>query len=687
MVLAQFLTNSRTGLLVEHDGARFEDPSVLPLFCGDLRNGAVAAAGSIAFPCCLQFLIHAGVKKIYIVGADVSCSDRINEPKNTNGNDYVKQNFIARWLEFRAWAKKEHADVELVSVNPVGLHGMFKECLTYPQFRFHVLGIPATITSKEFVHCAFTQKVQRFSQMMTDAGHTVYHYGHKDSDVTCTEHIPVVTNEAFKEEFGTYDWKNTVFQPKNNGACNREFTKNTIPALRARYQKGDFILCWYGVGHQKVAEAMKGAIIVEPSVGYKNTFAKQQVFESYAHMHHTYGSSGVANPRFYDAVIPGFVAPEEFKYSAEKENFVLYCGRLVQRKGLKIAIDACVRTGTKLVIGGQGNIENLKLGKLPDNIECVGYLDAEKRKDYMSRAKALICPTQYAEPFGYIAIEAAMSGTPVISTDWGGFSETVWHSVTGFRCRTMAQFDYALNHVHFLSPETCRKWAVINYSTAAATIRYSEYFLRLGGVFSGNDFNGKLTSARPIIDCDLVRPSPSSTPAKIIPYQSNELVEQYAKLHKEKVYGVSSEDMEPMIAAIVEEVGPLSILDYGCGQSRLIDRLSVAETHKYDPAIPGLDNENLPNVDMVLCTDVLEHIPKATVGGTVKRIAGLAPTALFNISLRLASEMLPNGQNAHCTVLPAEEWCAMLSDCYKDIRVVKHTKTDLTVLATNGEGK
>ncbi len=110
----------------------------------------------------------------------------------------------------------------------------------------------------------------------------------------------------------------------------------------------------------------------------------------------------------------------------------------------------------------------------------------------MSRAAALICPSMYAEPFGYIAIEAAMSGTPVICSDWGGFSETVVHGVTGFRCRTMDQFDFAIRHLGDIDPQACRDWALANYTNARAEARYTEYFKQLRGVaFNTCDFNGR----------------------------------------------------------------------------------------------------------------------------------------------------------------------------------------------------
>ena len=463
------------GPIVTHGNARIEDPKVPAVFSSNLALQPPAAAGSVAFPA-LQFLLWTGVKRLYIVGADITDGRRIGEAVATQ--DYVRQNHLGRWKEFEKWVKDAYPDVEIIPLNPIGLRGMFG---TKPSFRFHALGVPHTITSPEFAHCAFTQKVRRFCKFMTEAGHTVYHYGHERSEVVCTEHI-TVSNDGTIAKYA--DWKKNSYNGQLNDACNREFTENSIREIKDRFEFRDFVLCWYGLGHQKIAEAFPKSIAVEPGIGSFKSFADFRVFESYALMHTAYGKYDM-KPRNYDAVIPSYLDPAEFTYSADKEDWLLYLGRVQPLKGIQVAIDVARRTGRKLKVAGQGTLDDV-----PSHVEMVGYADIAKKAELLSRAAALVQPSLYAEPFGNNVIEAAVSGTPVITTDWGAFTENVIHGVTGWRCRSMSQFDWAVRNLDKISPEACRQWAMSNYTIEQARERYEEYFKHLHGLFFGCDFHG-----------------------------------------------------------------------------------------------------------------------------------------------------------------------------------------------------
>ena len=137
--------------------------------------------------------------------------------------------------------------------------------------------------------------------------------------------------------------------------------------------------------------------------------------------------------------------------------------------------------GLPLVIAGQGKLrnENEGLDIQDSHVEFVGSVGAESRAKLMGGARLVFAPTYYIEPFGGVAVEAQLCGTPVLTTDWGAFSETVLHGVTGYRCRTFDDFLWAAQRVDRIRPADCRAWAIQNYSIFRVQRMYQEYFSKV----------------------------------------------------------------------------------------------------------------------------------------------------------------------------------------------------------------
>lgn len=353
--------------------------------------------------------------------------------------------------------------------------------------RFHALALPHTVTTKEYCACAFTQKVFKLCAMLMRRGHTVFHYGHVDSTVECTENVGVTDNEVLKTAYGTYDWKKDFFKHNNADYAHQTFYRRAIEEVGKRKQPGDFLLCFWG--QQPVANAHSDLIVVEPGIGcFNKLFAPFNVFESYCVMNAVYGIMDNKNPAWYDCVIPNYFDPADFEFREKKGDYFLFLGRLITNKGLAIAVDVAARTGDKLIVAGQGSYEGVMGAPPPPHVEVIGYADVDKRRELLAGAKALIQASYYNEPFGGCVIEANMSGTPVITTDWGAFSDTVIHGTTGYRCRTMDHFVWAAKNVDKLSPKACREWAVKNYSMDRVVLMYEEFFQMLADVKGGSGF-------------------------------------------------------------------------------------------------------------------------------------------------------------------------------------------------------
>jgi hypothetical protein len=148
-------------------------------------------------------------------------------------------------------------------------------------------------------------------------------------------------------------------------------------------------------------------------------------------------------------------------------------------------------------------------------------------------------------------------------------------------------------------------------------------------------------------------------------YQASDLVSpdyrrQLEEMHRSRRWGADGYKHADAVRALIEQFKPSTILDYGCGREELAKALAPIRVSGYDPGIAGKEAMPKP-CDLVVCSDVLEHIEPDRLDNVLAHLSALCAKALYLvIATRPANAVLPDGRNAHLIVQDADYWIAKL---------------------------
>lgn len=139
---------------------------------------------------------------------------------------------------------------------------------------------------------------------------------------------------------------------------------------------------------------------------------------------------------------------------------------------------------------------------------------------------------------------------------------------------------------------------------------------------------------------------------------SKNLKEAYQQIHANTPFGKRSK-LPKFFEKFLNTLDVNSVLDFGCGKGNLVKTLKEIYPNKtiigIDPANPEFDNP-LSKVDLILSTDVLEHIEPDFIDDTLKEIADNCKHTYHLISCAPAKLVLPDGRNAHLIQQSPEWW-------------------------------
>lgn len=194
-------------------------------------------------------------------------------------------------------------------------------------------------------------------------------------------------------------------------------------------------------------------------VKYKNVFPKYKQL-NWISMSYAQRSGMPDDTNWIGNVYHGLAESELMPLHKPTSDYIAYLGRIIQPKGLHLAIKAITQYNEhaeipiKLKIAGKHYAGHKKdtywqeqIVPVLDNplIEYVGFIGPEDRQTFLGNARALIVPSLFEEPFGLVTIEALACGTPVIGLDSGALPEVIADGITGIVVNKYLQSDGTLD--------------------------------------------------------------------------------------------------------------------------------------------------------------------------------------------------------------------------------------------------
>lgn len=347
-----------------------------------------------------------------------------------------------------------------------------------------MLGLPHTRTTNGFSHCAFTGKIRRWGPMMAPFGYECIHYGvgaEGPDTPGWAGHVEVMTIKQQTELAGmTIEEGHVPMHLANIGhPLYRAFNQRLKTLLGQWVKPGDVVCLPMGKAHAEAVQHLL-PLTVETGIGYPDWISGYRIYESEAWRHWHIGVEK-RHPWISEWVVPNYFDVLEWDLRPQPAgvgDYFLFMGRQTAQKGMNEieALADALPEETFLVCGQ--NTENIGWKGRP-NIRYRTPAIGRARSGLIGRAKAVLMPSQMLEPFGGVAVEAMLTGTPVLTTPFGAFTETV---PAKWRCRTLGDWLRAIAKLGEEVPSAIRAYAQQKFGLGPVGAQYHQIFQELPGL-------------------------------------------------------------------------------------------------------------------------------------------------------------------------------------------------------------
>jgi glycosyltransferase involved in cell wall biosynthesis len=163
--------------------------------------------------------------------------------------------------------------------------------------------------------------------------------------------------------------------------------------------------------------------------------------------------------------IPNPIDVRGWPLREQKDDYLLWIGRMTAEKGPHRAIAAARLAGMPLVLAGviqPGQQAFFDREVAPhidgERVRFLGEIGGSLKRSVFAGARALLMPIRWQEPFGMVMVEALACGTPVIAFPEGAASELVLDGQTGFLVEDERAMAAAVGRLPYIAARDCRAW-------------------------------------------------------------------------------------------------------------------------------------------------------------------------------------------------------------------------------------
>jgi glycosyltransferase involved in cell wall biosynthesis len=179
---------------------------------------------------------------------------------------------------------------------------------------------------------------------------------------------------------------------------------------------------------------------------------------------------------------------DDYPFAEVSDDYLLYVGRISLEKGTHFAIEVAQELSLPLVIAAKLDESDMSYfnefvgPSLSEDIKWVGEVTESERNKLMSKAKCLLHPVTWREPFGLTMIEAMACGCPVVAFNKGSIPEIVINNETGFVVFDIEEMIDAVMRIGQIDRKLCRNYALKNFNERVMTDNYEEIYSKILGI-------------------------------------------------------------------------------------------------------------------------------------------------------------------------------------------------------------